>query len=190
MKKTFSFLASFAIVICSWAQTGNYEEITLHYLTNASFEVDNIASLTPVTQNADGLRGYTLSNPNGWSVSGTDVTKLLITKECYTDNNFGVVTTISDGEKAYYLRMGWSNGSTSVTQTIKNLPAGKYLFTIDHRTGYANSASSSFSMKAGNETVAESFVQGSNGFFATVKWTTSTLTFETFKDGDVGIEYL
>lgn len=187
MKKTFSFLASFAIAICSWAQTGNQEEITSQYLTNASFEVDNIASLTPVTQNADGLRGYTLSNPNGWSVSGTDVTKLLITKECYTDNNFGVVTTISDGEKAYYLRMGWSNGSTSVTQTIKNLPAGKYLFTIDHRTGYANSASSSFSMKAGNETVAESFVQGNNGFFASAKWTTSKLTFETSNDGDIAI---
>lgn len=185
MKKALSLLATLAIAICLHAQTDGLEDITSQYLSNASFEADNIESLNSVTQSADGLRGYSLAYPNSWSVSGTDVTKLLITKDCYTDNNFGLVTTISDGEKAYYLRMGWSNGASSVKQTIKNLPAGKYMFAIDQRTGYANSASSSFSITAGSESMSESFVPGSNGFFTSAKWTTSSIAFETSTDGEV-----
>lgn len=186
MKKHFSIMLALAS-ICAQAQTNGQEDITSQFITNASFEANSITSLTPVSQSADGLRGYTLPNPIGWSVTGSDVTKLLITKDCYTDNNFGLTTSISDGEKAYYLRMGWSNGSSSVSQTIKNLPAGKYILSIDQRTGYANSASSSFSIKAGNESISESFVQGSNSFFTTSKWSTNSLVFETTSDGDVQI---
>lgn len=187
MKKTYSALMAFAIALCVNAQTEGLEDITSQYVGNPSFEADNTASLSAVNNNADGLRGYTLANPNSWTVAGTSVTKLLITKNCYTDNNFGLATTISDGEKAYYLRMGWANGSSSVTQTINGLPAGKYMISIDHRTGYANSASSSFSLRAGGESVSESFTQGSAGFFTTAKWNTSTLQFETTSDGNIEI---
>ena len=87
-------------------------DITALYITNASFEADDIASLSAVNNSADGLRGYTLNTPTGWTVSGADVTKLLVTSNCFTDNNFGLVTSISEGSKAYYLRMGWSTGTT------------------------------------------------------------------------------
>ena len=120
MKRLYSSVLFLAAALCMQAQANGQEDITSQYLTNPSFETDNIASLNAVTQSADGLRGYTLTAPNSWSVTGTDVTKLLITMDCYTDNNFGLTTTISDGEKAYYLRMGWSNGASSVKQTIKN----------------------------------------------------------------------
>ena len=187
MKRLYSSVLFLAAALCMQAQANGQEDITSQYLTNPSFEADNIASLNAVTQSADGLRGYTLTTPNSWSVTRTDVTKLLITKDCYTDNNFGLTTTISDGDKAYYLRMGWSNGTSSVKQTIKNLPAGKYMFTIDQRTGYANSATSSFSITAGSESASESFAQGSNGFFTSAKWTTSSIVFETSAAGDVQI---
>lgn len=161
-----------------------HEDITEEYLLNASFETDELTTLYPITNTADGLRGYTLPQPTGWNVSGTDVTKLLITPNCYTDNNFGLATTVSDGEKAYYLRMGWSTGTTMVTQQV-TLPAGRYQLSIDHRTGYANNATSTFEVLAGDEQMTESFQQGSNQCFVTEKWTTSTLHFETSGKGMV-----
>ena len=106
MKKLYICLAALMTVLSVGAQTANQQEdVTSQYITNASFEADDIATLSPVQNSSDGLRGYTLAKPLGWIVSGTSVTTLLITKDCYTDNNFGLATTISDGDKAYYLRM-------------------------------------------------------------------------------------
>lgn len=163
------------------------EDVTSQYLANASFENDDPNGLTPVNNSADGLRGWTLASPEGWTVGGANVTKLLVSKDCYTDNNFGLVTTVSDGEHAYYLRMGWEEGTSSVSQTLKALPAGRYKLTVDQRSGYANSASSSFSLNAASESMSEVFSQGSTGFFTSQKWTTSELVFETSADGDVVI---
>ena len=143
------------------------KDITQAYVQNASFEADAVANLAEVTNSADGRRGWTLANPVGWTVSGTAVTQLLVKADCYADNNFGLVTTVADGEAAYYLRQGWADGTTRVSQILKNLPAGKYKLTINHRTGYANSATSSLTLSAGATAVTESFVQGSEGFFAT-----------------------
>ena len=196
MKRHYLSIVGFFASCCAFAESlkpvlltdgTSQEEITSQYIVNPSFETDGLNDLTPVNNSSDGLRGYTLAQPTGWSVVGTDVTKLLITKDCYTDNNFGVVTTIPEGEKAYYLRMGWSTGNTTVKQTLKSLPSGNYLLSVAHRTGYANSASSSFSLNASGEQVAESFVQGSTGFFAAEKWNTTSLPFETSAEGDVEI---
>ncbi len=186
MKKQFLLALMCATLSPAFAQS-TQEDVTAKYVTNASFEADDISSLSPVNVAADGLRGYSLPQPSAWTVSGADVTKLLVTKECFTDNNFGKVTTLSDGDKAYYLRMGWSTGASSVKQTIANLPAGKYLISIDHRTGYVNNASSSFTLSAGNESVAGSFNAGSANFFPTAKWETTSLQFETTADGNVDI---
>lgn len=161
-------------------------DVTAEYLTNSSYEQDNVASLSAVNNSADGLRGYTIASPKGWSVTGTDVTKLIVTKDCFTDNNFGKVSSIPDGENAFYLRMGWSSGSTSVQQNIK-LPAGNYLLTVDQRTGYANSASSSLNIKGGAEVASIPFSQGANGFFANEKWITSKLQFKIAEDNIVTV---
>ena len=101
-------------------------DVTRQFVVNASFENDATDGLTEVTNNADGRRGWTLAQPAGWTVSGTGVTQLLVTSDCYTDNNFGLVSTIADGNAAYYLRMGWATGTTTVEQTLKSLPAGRY----------------------------------------------------------------
>lgn len=162
-------------------------DVTSTYVNNPSFEDDNITSLQAVNNSADGLRGYTLTNPTGWTVTGTSVTELLVTAECYTDNNFGKVTTLADGNKAYYLRMGWSTGSTTVGQTLKQLPKGKYKLSADIRSGYANSATSSYKLFAGSNETSGSFTQGSQGFFTTLAWTTTELTFELDADKDVNI---
>ena len=167
------------------ATADEVKDVTSQYVANASFEADELKNA--VNNNADGLRGYQVTAPQGWTVSGTSVTSLLVTKDCYTDNNFGKVTTLADGDKAYYLRQGWSTGTTTLQQTIKSLPKGKYKLVANVRTGYANSATSSFHLFAGNEKTTEAFTQGSEGCFATMKWGAPELTFTVDNDGDVNI---
>ena len=179
----------FILVFGNLSNAQEYEEITNQYITNHSFESDQINTLQCIKENADGLRGYALNQPTGWTVEGADVKKLLITKDCYTDNNFGITTTISHGDNAYYLRMGWETGSTTVKQTIKNLPSGNYLLTVDQRTGYANSATSTFSINVDNESISENFLQGSKDFFVTQKWETDSLIFKINNNKDVNIEF-
>lgn len=187
--RTISFIFVWALALCVNAQT----DVTGQYIKNPSFESDKITSLQAVNNSSDGLRGYTQPNPTGWTVSGSDVVKLIVTKDCYTDNNFGKVTTIPDGANAYYLRMGWSEGNSSVLQSI-TLPAGKYRFAIDQRTGYVGSAKSTVTLVAGNNTKTITFDQGSNGIFTTKAWTTSyvdfELTYQTTIDVGISVKWL
>lgn len=163
------------------------KEVTEQYVTNPSFENDELLSANAVNNASDGLRGYKVTAPASWTVSGTSVTSLLVNKDCYTDNNFGKMTTIADGDKAYYLRQGWAQGSTTLQQMVKSLPAGKYKLTVDVRTGYANSATSSFTLFAGSEESTSAFDQGSQGCFTTRAWKTHELTFEVKAEGDVPV---
>ena len=163
------------------------EDVTEKYIVNPSFENDDISSLSVVNNSADGLRGYTLTSPTGWTTGGTAVTQLLVNKDCYTDNNFGKVTTLADGSYAYYLRQGWSGGTTTLQQTIKNLSAGKYKLTVAHRSGYANSATSSLKLTAQANSLSIPFTQGSQGFMSSLAWTTSELVFDMEKAGNIEI---
>ena len=186
MKKIFSCVLALMAALGVMASTPT-EDMTATYVANPSFEVDNVASLSEVVNGSDGRRGWTLATPSGWTVSGTAVTQLLVKADCYTDNNFGLVTTLADGTSAYYLRMGWATGATTLEQTLKNLPEGRYRLAIAHRTGYANSATSSLTIMAGTETVTESFVQGSAGFFASAPWKTSEVDFAVAATGNVKV---
>ena len=187
IRKATSLLVLLPLALGLSAQEVSKEDVTTTYIKNPSFETDRESDATKVTQSADGLRGWTLANPSGWTVSGTDVTKLLVTKDCYTDNNFGLVTTLTDGSHAYYLRMGWSTGSTTLSQTLSGMPAGQYMLTADVRTAYANSASSSFTLKAGGKEVSETFEQGSNGIFASMAWKTVSAVVTTTDASDLTI---
>lgn len=162
-------------------------DLTATYIANPSFEDDDLSALSAVNNSADGLRGYTVAAPQGWTVAGTAVTSLLVTKDCYADNNFGLITTIPDGAAAYYLRMGWSTGQTTLSQTVKSLPKGKYKLTASVRTGYANSASSSFSLFAGAASQSGAFSQGSASCFTSMAWQTVELAFEQAAEGDLSV---
>ena len=167
------------------ANSNEMKEVTSQYVANNSFETDELKEA--VNNNNDGLRGYKVTAPEGWTVSGTAVTSLLVTKDCYADNNFGKMTTISDGNQAYYLRQGWAGGQTTLQQTLKNLPAGKYKLTADVRSGYAGNATSSFSLFAGSEKTSGSFEKGEAACFTSRKWTTQEVTSEVSEAGDVNI---
>ena len=162
-------------------------DVTRQFVVNASFENDATDGLTEVTNNADGRRGWTLAQPAGWTVSGTGVTQLLVTSDCYTDNNFGLVSTIADGNAAYYLRMGWATGTTTVAQTLKSLPAGRYKLSVAYRAAYANSATSSLTLTAGVESTTKSFAQGRTNYFTTAPWERMELVFVSSEKKDVTI---
>ncbi len=153
---------------------------------NPSFEEDDISHLQNVTNASDGLRGYTCDNPKEWTVSGAAVTKLLVTADCYTDNNFGKVGTISDGTQAYYLRQGWSTGSTTLQAGSETLPAGNYRLKCDYKSAYANSAASSFVLScAGKSASSVTFTQGSAGIIPTMEWRTVSVDFTLDSEQDV-----
>lgn len=183
--KTILLLASLAFSTSMMAQT----DVTAEYVKNASFELDDLKTMEAVNNSADGLRGYKTTAPSEWTVTGTGVTSLLVTTDCFTDNNFGKVTTISDGTQAYYLRQGWSAGTTTLNQSIASLPKGKYKLQADVRSAYANSATSSFHLIANDDNATTSFAQGSASYFTTAKWQTYELNFEQEVDGlaEIGI---
>ena len=187
-KKLLTFLC--CLLAAGVSAADGMTDVTAQYVKNASFENDDISSLTPVNNSADGLRGYSVAAPQGWTVQNTaNAVSLIVTKECFTDNNFGRVTTLADGSQAYYLRMGWSTGSTTVSQTIKNLPGGRYQLTADIRSAYANQAASSIDVNAGTETATAAFTQGSTGCFTTMAWTTQEILFKQPTDGDCTVSF-
>ena len=65
----------FILVFGNLSNAQEYEEITNQYITNHSFESDQINTLQCIKENADGLRGYALNQPTGWTVEGADVKK-------------------------------------------------------------------------------------------------------------------
>ena len=181
-------MTALAAMTACWADEKT--DVTAQYVTNASFEADAIASLEAVNNSADGLRGYKVSAPQGWSVTNTtDVVSLIVTADCYTDNNFGKVTTLADGQQAYYLRMGWSTGATIVSQTISSLPKGKYQLQVGVRSAYANNAMSMLTVYVGSKMAVSAFNQGSTGCFTSTAWSNATLDFEQEADGSARIAF-
>ena len=105
MKRLLTLSLSILTALMAFA-TEEKTDVTSTYVKNASFEADNITSLQTKTEQADGLRGYIVSAPKDWTVNNNaDVVSLIVTADCYTDNNFGKVTTLANGTQAYAQRM-------------------------------------------------------------------------------------
>ena len=134
-----AFLLSASLAMAANNQDA-VKEVTSGYVTNYSFETDNLDKLEKKTESSDGLRGYIVSAPSGCTLSGDCDKSYLVNQDCYTDNNFGKVTTVADGSVAYYMRRGGTAGKATLQQTLKNLPAGKYRLMADVQSVYNGSA--------------------------------------------------
>lgn len=150
-------------------------DVTAEYLTNPSFEGDAAACTDAVRKSeaSDGLRGWDLSAITGWTTTRPDK-QLLITADCFTDNNFGK-TPIADGTYALFQRMGWNNGASTIAQTTsKALPAGKYALTLKAKAFYANGGSSAtVQVKGGTKSLGNAtitFDHGSAGCMNAAAW--------------------
>ena len=169
-------------------------DVTAQYLTNPSFEADaeKCTDSTKKSEQADGLRGWDIVTISGWTATRPDK-QLLITADCFTDNNFGK-TAIADGSYAFFQRNGWSNASSSLRQTSSApLPAGSYLLKLKTKAFYANSATSSavVQVSAGDKTLGSTsfgFDQGSAGCMVSSEWTEQTLRFRVEAESNVQVQ--
>jgi len=184
MRKNKLLLAIVGLLL-GLATPGWADDVTSTYITNPSFENDDVSELTEKTE-SNTFRGYEITAPTGWTVENpTDLDKsLIVNKDCDTDNGFGLVSTIPDGTYAYYLRMGWHTGTSTISQTLQNLPVGNYTLTVDVRTGAKSGVTSSFVLSAGS--TSNSSVTFNNGSLS--DWTTQTLNFSVEEAGDVEIK--
>lgn len=164
-----------------YAQT----DVTEQYLANPSFEADaascTASSPQKVTNNADGLRGWNLS-PQGWSATSPGVS-LLISPDCFTDNNFGK-TSVADGNFAFYQRFGWGSASSELKQTsARPLPAGQYKLEFYTKAFAANGAATGAlvqvtdSKNTALESTAFNCEAGMADIMATSLWNKQSLTF-------------
>lgn len=180
--KIFGFGTAFALCSAVYGQ----QDVTSLYLTNPSFEEDAAACTTgsssAVNNAVDGLRGWDIT-PSGWEATNPNVA-LLISKDCYTDNNFGK-TAIADGTLAYYQRVGWATATSELKQTTRSaLAPGEYELKFYTKAYCANNASTSAIVSVrdnmqnslGGTTVI--CTAGSTGIMASSPWNEHTLKFK------------
>ncbi|MBQ9285328.1 MAG: hypothetical protein IJ209_03455 [Bacteroidaceae bacterium] len=183
-----------AALLSASLHTAAQTDVTSAYLTNPSFEADaaQCTDALKKSEAADGLRGWDVSAITGWTTTRPDK-QLLITADCFTDNNFGK-TTIAEGQYALFQRMGWTNGTSTVSQTsTQALTAGKYMLTAKVKAFYANSATSSaiIQVKTNGKSIASAaiaFAQGSAGCMASSDWTTASLRFTLAEAATIDVE--
>ena len=171
MKKILS-LALFACALAAHAQ----EDVTATYLTNPSFEQDDIANLP-----ADATRGaYAATSVVGWTLTGAyGVSDIMTASATATDNNFGAPGNPSDGQQMYYIRHAWTAATASLLQSI-TVPAGKYKLTVDNKCVTASSHTAS--LVAGGESLSLTFQSS-----LPAKWTTSELIFDVAQESTISI---
>ena len=180
--KHFKYLIMLLACASSLLDLEAQTDVTTTYLKNPSFEADAAACTDAVkkSETADGLRGWDVSTITGWTTTRPDK-QLLITADCFTDNNFGK-TAIADGQYALFQRMGWNNGASTIAQTTGNaVPAGKYSLTLKTKAFYANGGSSAVvQVKAGGRSLGTAtidFEHGSAGCMASADWKTVSVRF-------------
>lgn len=187
--KSLCFCLAVAGTTAGQAQT----DVTATYLANPSFEADatqcTAASNQAVTNDADGLRGWTIQ-PQGWTATSPGVS-LLISADCYTDNNLGK-TAVADGDFAFYQRFGWGSASSELRQTsVKPLPAGSYKLEFYTKAFTVNGAATGALVKVtdGGSTALGSLSfncdAGSTGIMATSQWKKQTLRFDLAQESAI-----
>lgn len=188
--KTFLFtsLCGFAIAAAAATPASASDDYT-GYVKNPSFEQFAETDGTPMTEDGS-FRGWKIAAPKEWTVGGSVDKTYIVNATSNADNGFGQFGTIADGTYAFYSRMGWTDGSSQLSQTLKALPAGSYTLSVDWKGGYANSAESSFTLRAGNATSnAVKLPKGSAGFMPNNKWQTASVNFNNATAGDVVISF-
>ena len=156
-------------------------DVTSKYLTNPSFEMDNISTLS-----IDGTRNAYIidSNLSGWTMTGTyGVSDIMTSSATATDNNLGAPGKASDGNQMYYIRNAWKTGSATVKQTV-TLPAAKYRMTVDSKSAHAGTSSNGKMVAAGENTVI-TMNQGS----IPATWNTVSLEFTLAKEQKVTLGF-
>lgn len=169
------------------------QDVTSTYITNPSFENDDVSTLPVVGDKSasdDSYRGWTLVQPTGWTVEeqgDNAFTRQLKDQDAYTDNGYGKVGTISNGDYCYYFRHKWWNKNIVIKQTLENLPAGKYTLSADIKAMKQGGSPKAYLSAGSAKSSDVTFVSGEAGLFTTTGWTTPQVSFNVNSISDVEI---
>ena len=169
-------------------------DVTARYLKNASFENDDVSTLSPA-----GAGRYNVTAPKSWTVTNSVATtgnyrSMLTNADAQaTDNNYGRPGDPSDGSYAYYTRNSWGVLTTTIKQSVK-LPKGTYKLSVDSKAGSSKADGHSLSLFAGETSAAITATTGlstnnASGIFIN-DWTTTEVSFtlESETTLDLGVQ--
>ena len=187
MSKSFTkgkrLLAASALLLATSlfsSATAAQTDVTAMYLKNASFENDDVSTLSSA-----GAGRYNVTAPKNWSVensatpNGNYRSMLVNANAQVTDNNFGRPGTPSDGTYAYYVRHSYQTMTTTVFQQV-TLPAGNYTVSVDSKAGSGKSDNFSLALFAEESSQALPIVNHLASYKQEVfveNWTTSSVSF-------------
>lgn len=165
-----------SILLLSAIGVSAQEDITSQYISNPSFELDDISKLAE-----DATRGaYTATSLVGWNLTGSyGVSDIMTSSATATDNNFGKPGNPSAGKQMYYIRNAWNASSASLLQSI-NLPVGKYRLSVDNKCITASSHSAN--IVAGSASSSLTFNSSMPS-----SWATTYVDFEMKTAGSISI---
>ncbi len=168
-------------------------DVTSTYLTNPSFEYseEGIKYSVDTKELANGeviygWTGATISNSN----KNIQVTKTA------PNTAFGT-TNASDGDYYYFIRQGWEDKTSSITQSV-NLPVGRYYLSVDykqaesHDDGKFRDSKVGLAITKGGTSLATLSTGGSvnapgGSYFTNIDWKKIGTWFDVEEAGDVTI---
>ena len=186
-----SFALAALVSTSAWGQT----DVTATYLVNPSFEysAEGVA-YTATTELTNGGTIY------GWNLPTiSDSNKNIQVKKSEDSENhaFGATAT-SDGDYFFYIRQGWEDKTSSLSQTA-NLPVGKYFISAKykmaegHDDGTFRDSKLGFTITQNSEELAKLSTGGSvnapgSSYFTDVDWKHIGTWFTVSTEGEVKIE--
>ena len=114
-------------------------------ITNPSF--DNGDAFAQKKANAVGtaIPGWTVSEGGNYQYYTVGKSRSV---DPDNDSGYGKKLTAANGTKYVHIRHGWRNSTTSITQTLENMPEGEYVLTLNHKGATPQDKSPKLTVKA------------------------------------------
>lgn len=105
-------------------------DVTSTYITNASFDSGSAFAQKKANSVSSSITGWTVSEGGNYQYytvgnSGSN--------EPDNDSGFGKTVTAANGTKYVHIRHGWKGSSTEISQSLSNLPKGKFTLSLKHK---------------------------------------------------------
>ncbi len=174
------FIITALLLAGAWASAAETVDVTSQYLTNPSFELDNISGMT-----VDNTRtAYTVTSLEGWTITSSlsssyGVLDIMTASATATDNDFGKPGSPSEGSQMLYVRDAWTASECDIKQEV-TLPAGDYKLTVDYKC--TSTSSHTASLVAGDSRTSLTFQSSMPS-----SWSTAELVFSLAEETSVSL---
>ena len=194
MKNKFLKLMALFVASAFVGNAGAQTDVTSTYLINPSFEYsaegEKFSADTKELNNGEAIYGWT-----GATISNSNK-NIQVTKTA-PNTAFGT-TSASDGDYYYFIRQGWEDKSSSITQSV-SLPEGRYYLSVDYKQAEAHDNNKPFrdskvglTITKGEEPLATLSTGGAvnapgASYFTDIAWKQIGTWFDVEDAGDVTI---